>query len=126
MKTSRPVGMLGMTDEERAKLRRTMKWPMRQVEAAEGPPGLSLTSLPSLEFLRGYVYALKQPRRRGRPPAGKDLEAVSAVRQCLTQTGGRTEEARKLYVERSTEVKDTASRRFSRVFTIIKTLASGD
>lgn len=122
----RGVGALGMTAEELAELRRTKKWPTRQVEAAETPPGLTLTSLPSEEFLRGYVAALRQPRRRGRPPAGKDLESMPAVRRCLTEASGRTEEARKLYVERSTEVKDTASRRFSRVLKIIETLPNGD
>ena len=55
----KPVGVLGMTEEERAELDRTKKWPTRQVEVPDGPPGFSLTSLPSQEYLRGFAAGYK-------------------------------------------------------------------
>jgi integrase len=122
---SRPVGVLGMTHQERAELRRAKKWPQRRVATPEGPPGLSLSSLPSPEFLRGYVAALRQPRRRGR--SSERANHIALAIECLKETGDRTEEARKEYVKRSPYVQsDTASRQFSGALKIIQALSEGD
>jgi hypothetical protein len=106
------VGPLSWTAEERKEYARTKKWPARDAQASDRPAGLSLTSLPSEEYLRGYLAALGEPRSRGRKSErGKHLQRAI---ECLREKDGRTEEARKLYVARSPEVqRDTASRQFS-------------
>lgn len=118
----RPVGVLGWTPEEHEEHARTKKWPTRQVDAPEGQPGLSLTSLPSREYIRGVLAALPQPRQRG--PKSKLMEHVRATRKCLKETGNREgdreEEARGLYIKRSAVAPDTASRQFSRALKVIK------
>jgi hypothetical protein len=128
MKASTPIGVLGMTDEERAELKRTKKWPTRQVETPEGPVGLSLTSLPSHEYLRGYLRgysdALGKPRPRGR--RSEIDKWVTTAAECLRDTGGRIEEARKLYITRSTLAKDTASRQFTRGLKFLQALWDSD
>ena len=40
-----PVGPLGLTDEERAELIRTGKWPERVIEVPDKPPGFGLNGL---------------------------------------------------------------------------------
>jgi hypothetical protein len=125
MKTSRPVGVLGMTDEERAELRRTKKWPTRQVEAPEDPPTVSLSSLPSPEFLGGYLAALRPSSPKGQKP--KFYKKIERTLECLKEAGGRTEDARKLYVKHSTMVDNsTASRQFSQALKTIQAFLSGD
>jgi hypothetical protein len=122
---SRRVGVLGMTPQEFAELRRTKEWPQRRVATREGPPGLSLASLPSPEFLRGYVAALREPRRRGR--GSERANHIALTIECLKDSGDRTEDARKEYIKRSRHVQsDTASRQFSRALMIIQTLSEGD
>ena len=103
----KPVGALGMTDEERAKLSRTKKWPTRQVEAPEGPPGLSLTGRrspdaetdaaapPSMEAL----WHLLVWSQRSRPGAkGKIAEDIALVRKLLKETGDNVEQARERFI----------------------------
>jgi hypothetical protein len=97
MKTSRPVGMLGMTDEELAELRRTKKWPARQVEAAGGPPGLTLTSLPSREYLRGFAAGYAAGLR-SRGAKGKTAEDISLILKLLKETGDNLEQARARFI----------------------------
>ena len=124
VKTSRPVGVLGMTDGERAELKRTKKWPTRQVEAPEGPPGLSLTSLPSREYLRGFSDALPRPRRGRRSTRDNELLKVA---ECLKEKSQRASEACDLYVDRSPTVdKATARRQFWRGLKTLQTLWDGD
>src|SRR5271166_5114248 len=95
----KPVGALGWTAEERSRVARAKEWPERKVEARDDPLGLGLTSLPSQEYLRGYLAALKQPRPRGRK---SDINKwIATTIECLTESGGRFEDARKLYVDRS-------------------------
>jgi hypothetical protein len=123
----KPVGVLGMTDEERAELMRTKKWPARQVEAPEAPLALSLASLPSQEYLRGLLDGLRQSRQKG--PKGRRSELDKRITRalgCLEEKGWRTEEARKRYVELSKVTPDTASRQFSEALAIIQTLRTGD
>ena len=120
-----PVGPLGWTPAERHEYARTKRWPERKIEPPGEPPGLTLMSLPSEEYLRGYLAALKQPQRRGRR-LELDKHLQRAV-ECLREKEGRTEEARKLYVARSPEVqKDAASRQFSRALKILQTLWDGE
>ena len=93
----RPVGSLGMTAEELAGLRRTKKWPKRAVEVPDGPPGLTLTSLPSMEYLRGYAAgyeAALRPRGPRRQIAGD----ITLILKLLEETGGNVEHARKLFI----------------------------
>jgi hypothetical protein len=97
MKTSRPVGMLGMTDEELAELRRTKKWPTRQVEAAGGPPGLTLTSLPSREYLRGFAAGYAAGLR-SRGAKGKTAEDIPLILKLLKETGDNLEQARARFI----------------------------
>ena len=103
----KPVGPLGMTDEERAELKRTKKWPTRQVEAPEGPPGLSLTGLRSADAetdaedppLREALWRLVVWSQRSRPGAkGKIAEDISLVRKLLNETGGNVEQARGRFI----------------------------
>ena len=122
----KPVGVLGWTTEEHERYARTRQWPVRGVETPNGPPGLSLTSLPSEEYLRGYLDALKQqqPRDAGRK---SDLEKhIWLALECLKETDNREEEARDLYVKRSGQERDTASRQFSRALKFLRTLWKGD
>ena len=88
----KPVGPLGMTDEERADLRRTKKWPTHQVEAPEGPPGLSLTGRrsPDAEIdaaappLREALWNLVVWSQRSQPGAkGKIAGDIALVRKLL-------------------------------------------
>ena len=88
----RVVGPLGWTPEERRKYLRTKKWPERSVEPPEKPPGFTL-SLPSEEFLRGYVAAL---RRRG--AKGKIAEDFALILKLLDGTGGNVEQARARFI----------------------------
>ena len=121
----RAVGALGMTAEELAELKRTGKWPERTVEPPRSTQwaDLTLTSLPSDEYLRGYMAALRHPRPRGRP--SEIQRCVATTMECLRETGGKIEDARKLYVERALErsfaERDTLSRQFSRAMKIIQT-----
>jgi hypothetical protein len=103
----KPVGPLGMTDEERAELRRTKKWPTRQVEAPEGPPGLSLTGRRSPDAetdadapqLREALWRLVVWSQRSRPGAkGKIAGDISLVRKLLNETGGNVEQARGRFI----------------------------
>jgi hypothetical protein len=117
--------LLGHAEQERAEFWRTKNWPARKLEAPEGPLGLSLSSLPSLEFLRGYAAALPQPRWRGRK-SERDKHIALTI-ECLKKTGGRTEEARNLYVMRSPAVqRDAASRQFSRSMETLQTIWNSD
>jgi hypothetical protein len=122
MRKSKPVGVLGMTDEERAELGRSGKWPTRKFEAIVRP-GLSLTSLPSQEWLRGYLA--RCPKRAKGAPSKLDVHLMTAAK-CLRDASGRTEEARKLYVERVGGERDTASRQFSRALKTLQTLWDRD
>jgi hypothetical protein len=120
----KPVGVLGMTDEERAELMRTKKWPARQVEASEAPLALSLASLPSQEYLRGLLDGLRQSRQKGRR---SELDKrITRALGCLEEKGWRTEEARKRYVELSKVARGTASRQFSQALKILRTLRDSD
>jgi hypothetical protein len=89
---NRPVGPLAWTAEEHQKYKRTTKWPGRTVEVPDGPPGLTLTSLPSEEYLRGYVAAL-----RTRGAKGKIAEDIALILKLLDETGGNVEQARALH-----------------------------
>jgi hypothetical protein len=117
---ARPVGVLGMTDKDRAELKRTKKWPTRQVEALEGPPGLSLSSPPSREYLRGFSAALRRPRRGRKSTRDNEMQLTL---KCLREKGEGTSEACELYVERSPSVqKETARRQFWRAWQIVQAL----
>jgi hypothetical protein len=90
---NRPVGSLAWSPEERRKYWRTKKWPERSIEPPEKPPGFTLTSLPSEEYLRGYVDAL---RRRG--AKGKIAEDLTLILKLLDETGGNVEQARTHFI----------------------------
>jgi hypothetical protein len=103
----KPVGVLGMTDEERAELRRTKKWPSRQVEAPEGPPGLSPTGRRSLDAetdaaappLREALWHLVVWSQRSRPGAkGKIAGDIALVLKLLNETGGNVEQSRTRFI----------------------------
>jgi hypothetical protein len=79
--------------EERQKYKRTKKWPARAVEVPDGPRGLTLTSLPSEEYLRGYVAAL-----RPRGAKGKIAEDIALILKLLDETGGNVEQARMRFI----------------------------
>ena len=93
----KPIGPLGMTAEEVAAFRRTKKWPPRQVEAPERPPGLTLTSLPSVEYLRGYAAGY-QAALRPRGPRRQIARDITLIVKFLEETGGNVEKARKLFI----------------------------
>jgi integrase len=117
---ARPVGLLGMTDKERAELKRTKKLPTRQVEAVKGPPGLSLSSPPSREYLWGFSDALRRPGRGRRSTRENEMQLTL---ECLRERGEGTSEACELYVERSPAVqKETARRQFWRAWKIVQAL----
>ncbi len=122
----KPVGPLGWTAVERDEFDRTGKEPERTVEVRAFPRGNTLTSLPSPEYLRGYVDGLRaKVRPRGAPSKVESHLALAA--ECLGETNGRIEEARKLYIARSRGVeRDTASRQFSRASKILQTLWASD
>ena len=120
----KPVGVLGWTPEEHEEHARTKKGPTRQVEAPEAPPGLSLTSLPSREYLRGVLDTLRKFSRRG--PKSKLEEYIWGTLDCLKEAGNREEDARKLYIKRSAVAPDTASRQFSQGLKALKTLWRSD
>jgi hypothetical protein len=93
----RPVGPLGWTAEERQKYTRTKKWPKRALEVQDGPPGLTLTSLPSMEYLRGFAAGYKaalRPRGPRRQIAGD----ITLILKLLEETDGNVEQARKLFI----------------------------
>lgn len=47
--------------------------------------------------------------------------------ECLKEAGGRTEEARRLYIARSPEVQEaSASKQFSRALKVLETLSDSD
>jgi hypothetical protein len=89
----RTVGRLGWTAEELQKYKRTKKWPARAVEVPGGPPGLTLNSLPSEEYSRGYVAALRQ-----RGAKGKIAEDIALILKLLDETGGNVEQARTRFI----------------------------
>ena len=104
---NRPVGPLGWTAEEHQKYKRTKKWPTRQVEAPEGPPGLSLTGRRSPDAetdadapqLREALWRLVVWSQRSRPGAkGKIAGDISLVRKLLNETGGNVEQARTRFI----------------------------
>ena len=89
----KPVGPIGWTAKERDDCTRTKKWPPREVEAPDSPPGLTLASLPSEEYLRGYVAAL-----RPRGAKGKVAEDTALILKLLDETGGNVEQARTRFI----------------------------
>ena len=116
------IGLLGMTEEERAELDRTKKWPTRQVEVPDGPPGFTLTSLPSPEYMRGYWTSLRTFSRRG--PKSK-LRGSTFGRQSnasMRQTTERRTRASCTSSAQHAALPDTASRQFSRALKALKTL----
>ena len=120
----KPVSVLGMTAEEHEEYELTKKRPTRQVEVPDGPPGFTLTSLPSPEYMRGVLDTLRTFSRRG--PKSKLEEYIRKTIECLNETDNREEDARKLYVQRSAVAPDTASRQFSRALKALKTLWRSD
>jgi hypothetical protein len=121
----KPVGPLGWTAEEHREYARTKKLPEREVEAPDSPPGLTLTSLPPPEYLRGFLHALGSQRRpRGAP--SKEDERLLRVAECLRDAGWRTEDARILYCERVGGQRDTASRQFSKGLKSLITIWGSD
>ena len=61
----KPVGVLGWTPEEHERYARTKEWPARGVDTPDSALALTLTSLPSQEYLRGFLDGLHQSRSKG-------------------------------------------------------------
>jgi hypothetical protein len=103
----KPVGPLGWTADERKEYARTRKWPTRQVEAPEGPPGLSLTGRRSQDAetdaaappSREALWHLVVWSQRSQPGAkGKIAGDIALVRKLLNETGGNVEQARGRFI----------------------------
>jgi hypothetical protein len=122
----KPFGPLGWTAEERQEYERTGRRPERTVEAPDGPPGITLTTLPSQEYMRGFLDALREKARPRGAPSKRDEHLILAA-ECVGETGGRIDEACKLYVVRSPAVqKETARRQFWRALKTLQTVWNGD
>jgi hypothetical protein len=93
----RPVGALGMTAEELATVRRTKKWPKRALEVQDGPPGLTLTSLPSMEYLRGFAAGYKAARGP-RGPRHQIAGDITLILKLLEERDGNVEQAREAFI----------------------------
>jgi hypothetical protein len=103
----KPVGPLGWTADERQEYARTTKWPTRQVEAPEGPPGLSLTGRRSPDAetdaaappSREALWHLVVWSQRSQPGAkGKIAGDIALVRNLLKETGDNVEQARERFI----------------------------
>jgi hypothetical protein len=117
----KPMGPLGWTPEERDAVDQTGKGPTRTVDAPDGSPGITLTTLPSQEYMRGYLDGLRTKARPRGAPSKRDKHLMLAA-ECVGETGGRIHDACKLYVERSPTVeKETARRQFWRALKTLQT-----
>jgi hypothetical protein len=103
----KPVGPLGWTADERKEYARTRKWSTRQVEAPEGPPGLSLSGRRSPDAeneaaappSREALWDLVVWSQRSQPGAkGKIAEDIALVRKLLKETGDNVEQARERFI----------------------------
>ena len=108
----RSIGPLGWTAEEHQEYARTGKWPERDAEAPDSPPGLTLTSIPQAPEPAGMSESKPEPEpvsagellvflmlpKRQKPGPKRLWKDVRLLLECQQKTG-EEKEADRLFLK---------------------------